>query len=67
MYRKTHRALAKAIQHAAEESGLDDAQIAAVTNAVADVCEEHTPATASFDREVFVALATQRQIAVTGV
>jgi hypothetical protein len=63
MYRKTHRALAKAIQQAAAASNMDDTQVMSITTAVADVCEDHTPATASFDREVFVALATQRLIA----
>jgi hypothetical protein len=61
MYRKTHRALAKAIQRAGAESEMNDAQIMSITTLVADVCEEQTPASASFDREVFVALATQRQ------
>lgn len=64
MYRKTHRALAKAIQQAAAESMMDEGQIAAITQRIADVCEEQTPASASFDREVFVALATQRQMAL---
>lgn len=61
MYRKTHRALAKAIQQAGAQSEMSDAQIMSITTLVADVCEEQTPASASFDREVFVALATQRQ------
>ena len=64
MYRKTHRALAKAIQQASAQTSMSEAQIAAITDTIADVCEQHTPSTASFDREVFVALATQRQIAV---
>jgi hypothetical protein len=65
MYRRTHRALAKAIQQAGADTMMDEAQIMAITNRVADVCEEHTPASATFDREVFVALATQRQMALT--
>ena len=64
MYRRTHRALAKAISEAASASGMDEAQIVAITTRIADVCEENTPASASFDREVFVALATQRQMAL---
>jgi hypothetical protein len=65
MYRRTHRALAKAIQQAGSESMMDEGQILAITNRIADVCEENTPKSATFDREVFVALATQRQSQLT--
>lgn len=67
MYRRTHRALAKAIAEAAAASDLTEAQIMAITTRIADVCEESTPKSASFDREVFVALATRRQSTIEDI
>ena len=64
MYRRTHRALAKAIREAATESAMSEAQVMAITGRIADVCEESTPQTSTFDREVFVALAVQRQLSI---
>jgi hypothetical protein len=64
VYKRTHRALAKAIREAGAKSMMDEGQIAAMADAVADVCEEHTPKSATFDREVFIALANQRQMAL---
>jgi hypothetical protein len=62
MYRRTHRALAKAIREAGAAQNLTETQVAAMAEAIADVCEEHTPKSAAFDREVFIALANQRQM-----
>jgi hypothetical protein len=58
MYKSTHRALARAVRDTGLQSGMNEDQVLAIANAMADVCEEHTPKSATFDREVFLAIAT---------
>lgn len=62
MYKSTHRAIARAIRTVGISSSMTEEQVLAMAVAMADVCEAHTPKSAAFDREVFVALATQRQM-----
>ncbi len=61
MYRKTHRALAQAVREGAARAGMDFDQTEIMAVTVADVCEQHTPKAATFDREVFLALACSQQ------
>lgn len=64
MYRRTHRALATAIREAGVRASMDEGQVLMMAQSIADVCEDSTPASATFDREVFIALATQRQMTI---
>lgn len=66
IYKRTHRALARAIQKVGHGTDMSDEQVLALAEAIADVCEENTPTSATFDREVFIALATQRQMSIPG-
>lgn len=61
MYKATHRALAKAVREGAASAGLDYDQTEIIAVAIADVCQTATPKTATFDREVFLALACQQR------
>jgi hypothetical protein len=62
VYKSTHRALARAVRVAGQKADLTEAEVAIVAVEIADVCENSTPKSATFDREVFLALATQRQM-----
>jgi hypothetical protein len=64
MYRRTHRALAKAIRESSHHSGLSNEQALDIAERIADVCEESTPKTSTFDREAFMALSLMRQLPV---
>jgi hypothetical protein len=64
MYKSTHRALAKAVREGASSAALDYDQTEIIAVAIADVCEAATPKTATFDREVFLALACQQRLPV---
>ena len=57
MYRSDHVALAKAVRDAGAEAGLDDTQIQTVAQHIAKVAEARTPASATFDPELFMAYA----------
>lgn len=57
MYRSDHVALAKAVRDAGAEAGMDDEQIRTVATHVAKVAEARTPASATFDPELFMAYA----------
>lgn len=57
MYRKDHIALAKSVRDAAVNTGITMEQTVQFAAAIADVCESRTPASANFDREMFMAYA----------
>jgi len=62
MYRKDHLELARAIRDTAQaDSDITFSTTKAFADAIAEVCVSRTPDRASFDREVFIALATQRE------
>lgn len=56
MHRADHIAIAKAIRDTSDEY-LGTEQVRVVADALARVCNERTPKTASFDREMFMAYA----------
>jgi hypothetical protein len=58
MYKATHRAIARAVRDAGLKADMSEDQVIAMASALADVCEAHTPKSATFDREVFLAIAT---------
>jgi hypothetical protein len=57
MYRKDHIELAKAVRNTANERGLNSEDTSAIASAIADVCEDRTPGSNKFDREMFMAYA----------
>jgi hypothetical protein len=63
MYRSDHVALAKAVRDGAAAANLDDEGIGTIAKAIADVCEKRTPASAKFDRELFMAYALSPALA----
>lgn len=65
MYRRTHRALAKAIRESVHSESLSNEQALDIASRIADVCEESTPKTSTFDREAFMALSLMRQLPAT--
>jgi hypothetical protein len=63
MYRSDHVALAKAVRDGSAAADLTDDAINIIAKAVADVCEQRTPAAAKFDRELFMAYALSPALA----
>jgi hypothetical protein len=57
MYRSDHVALAKAVRDGAAAIDLSADDTAVLAKAIADVCDDRTPASAKFDPELFMAYA----------